>query len=388
MNLTTPQLLLIAPLVGGIGLSLFSRWRRVTAVFGTVFIVVLLLAMRMSENEVWLVLKRPFTLTDESESLFTLLLIGTALLFALSIWIPTKQPFIPLSLATIAPLAAAVMVQPLTFSPLFLLLAIATIAPIAQSVGYAKKAATGYLLIGVLAVPALLLVDWMGTQSLPTFSMTMVWLMLLATAVLAAAFPFIAWVRPLVREMEPLTAVYLFSIGQLGITAVLFSFLHEQAWLLNDPTFIAGLRWGGAMTALLGGLTAIAPHKRSDRWMMGSLLLVNMGVSVWAFTLPVELGWKTAVYIHAGRYVGLLLMAFKLYSFAGFEKFTMVIVAYGGLTLLGLPLTAGFLGQWSSLTAVGSSSGMSWPLFIILFGVGTAVYGFIRHLLNQSQKAS
>lgn len=389
MNLTTPQLLLAAPLVGGIGLSLISRWRRLTAVVGTVFVIILLLAMRISENEVWLVLKRPFSLTAESQSLFTLLLIGTGLLFALSLWIPAKRAFVPLAILAIAPLAAAVMVQPLTFAPLFLLLAIAIIAPIAQGEGVANDAAARYLLIGGLAVPALLIVDWMAARSLPTFSMTIVWLLLLATAVLSAAFPFIGWVRPLVREMEPLTAVYLFSIGQLGTTAVLFAFLREQAWLLNEPTFVAGLRWGGAMTALLAGLTATTRPKSSDKQIIGSLLLVNMGVSVWAFTLPVALGWETAVFMHAGRYVGLLLMGFGLDSRAGSGKLATAMFTYGALSLLGFPLTAGFLGQWHSLTAVGASSGMSWPLLIILVGMGTAVYRFISHLINQSSyKAS
>ena len=382
MSLTTPQLLLIAPIIGGIGLSLISRWRRASAVIGTLFVIALILAMRISENEVLLVLERPFTLTDENYTLFTLMLAGMGLLFALSVWIPTKQAFAPLAIAAITPLAAAVMVQPLTYAPLFLLLAFAALTPIAQTNGYANNAPTRYLLLGVLAVPALLLVDWMGTQSLPTFSMTIVWLMLLTTAVLSAAFPFIGWVRPLVREMEGLTAVYLFSVAQLGITAVLFTFLHEQAWLLDESTFIAGLRWGGSITALLGGLTAIAPksssEKPSPKHMLGSLLLINMGVMAWAFTLPAGLGWETAVSIHTGRFIGLLLAGIGLHlmTTSRLQKLAMGLFAYGGFTLLGLPLTAGFIGQWKVLMVTEAT----WPLFIILLGIGTAVYGFSRHL--------
>jgi len=380
MSLTTPQLLLIAPVLGGIGLSLISRWQRITAVIGTLFVILLMFAMRISENETLLVLQRPFTLTDENHAMFTLMLAGTAVLFALSVWMTTKQSFVPLSLLAIAPIAAAVMVQPLTFSPLFLLLAFAVITPIAQATGYANNAAARYLIIGVLAAPALLLVDWMGSQSLPTFSMTIVWLMLLATAVLSAAFPFIAWVRPLVREMDGLTAVYLFSVAQLGITAVLFRFLREQAWLLNEPTFTAGLYWAGAITVLLGGLTAIASTS-SRKNMIGSLLLVNMGISIWAFTLPVELGWETAVSIHIGRFIGLLLTGIRLYFPARSHKLATGLFAYGGFTLLGLPLTAGFIGQWEVLTAVQTM----WPLVLILLGMGTAVYGFTRHLLNANK---
>ena len=376
MSLTTPQLLLIAPVIGGIGLSLISRWRRLSAVLGTLFVAALIPAMRMSENEMLLVLERPFTLTDENRALFTLMLAGMGLLFALSVWIPAKQAFIPLATIAIAPLAAAVMVQPLTYAALFLLLAFAALTPIAQASGYAHNAATRYLLVGVLAVPALLLVDWMGSQSLPTFSMTIVWLMLLATAVLSAAFPFIGWVRPLVREMDGLTAVYLFSVAQLGITAIVFAFLHEQAWLLNEPTFAAGLRWGGAMTALLGGVTAIAPNS-SPKKMLGSLLLVNMGVMAWAFTLPAGLGWETAVSTHIGRFIGLLLAGIGLQSCVRSHKLAMGLFAYGGFTLLGLPLTAGFMGVWETLTAVDAT----WPLFLMILGTGTAVYGFIRHLL-------
>ena len=383
MSLTTPQLLLIAPVLGGIGLSLISRWRRLTAVSGTVFITLLILAMRISENETLLVLERPFTLTDENHALFTLMLTGTAILFSLSGWMPTKQSFIPLSLIAIAPLAAAVMVQPLTFAPLFLLLAFAVITPIAQATGHTHSAAARYLIIGVLATPALLLIDWMGSQSLPTFSMTIVWLMLLATAVYSAAFPFIAWVRPLVRELDGLTAVYLFSVAQLGITAVLFTFLREQAWVLDEPTFIAGLRWGGAITALLGGLTAIAPAS-SHKNRIGSLLLVNMGVMAWVFTLPVglpiALGMETAVSIHIGRFIGLLLAGIGLHlaTTSRFHKLAIGLFAYGGFTLLGLPSTAGFMGTWQVLTVTQAT----WPLVLILLGMGTAVYGFIRHLLN------
>ncbi len=368
---TTIQLLLIAPLIGGAGLALLSRWQRVTAIGGTLFTLALILAMRISENEAWIMWKRPFALTEEHRTMFTLMLAGTAILFALSSVIETERAFVPLGLLAFSPTAAAITVHSKQFAPLFLLLTFATLAAIAQNDEDADNAAARYLLVGVIAMPALLLVGTMGAGT------TSLWLLLLATAVLSAAFPFIAWVRPLMREMSSLTAVYLFAIGQLGITVVLLSLLQEQSALLNTPIFINELRWGGGITALLGGLTALSPRS-SSKEMLGSLLLVSIGIMAWGFSLPLAL--ETAVWVHIGRFAGLLFATVGLHSatVSHFKKTATGLFAYGGLTLLGFPLTAGFVGQWHILTAIHNG----WPLFLMMVGIGTAVYGFIRHLLR------
>ena len=98
-----------------------------------------------------------------------------------------------------------------------------------------------------------------------------------------------------------------------------------------------------------------------------------MGVMAWGFTLTADLGWETAVSIHIGRFIGLLLAGIGLHlaTTSRFQKLGMGLFAYGGFTLLGLPLTAGFVGVWDGLTAVNAG----WPLFLMVVGMGTAVWG-------------
>lgn len=377
-----PFLLIVGPPAGAAVVWLLGRWPRAAAIAGAVAAVGLGLLLALAGNDVWAVYGRSLALDDGVRAVFQLLLLLVGVLFLLSLRWPIGRDTAPASLAAVSPLAAMVMIRPLSLSAFFLIPAAALLAAAMQSGRPGKIGpAWRYLVMMTLALPLLLLTGWLA-ETPAAFPLGAARVLALAAMILVGGFPFYMWVRPAVRQASPLLLPFLFGGVQLALLLLVFGWLMARPDWQADPGFQSWLRWSGALTVLLGGLLAATAV---DDDLLASLLLLDMGMGLLTLLLPGKMGWETAVMIHLGRVVALLLVGVGRLMWTERSKFRAVLWLYGSLTLLGLPLTAGFGGRWALLNALPGLGGGTPAIVLpglLLLGTACGLWGVGRLALR------
>ncbi len=372
--------MIVGPLAGAVVVWLLGRWPRAAAIAGAVTAAGLGLLLALAGNDVWAVYGRSLALDDGVRAVFYLLLLLVGVLFLLSLRWPMGRDAAPASLAAVSPLAAMVMIRPLSLGAFFLIPTAALLAAAVQSGRPGKIGpAWRYLVMMTLALPLLLLAGWLaGTPA--AFPLGAARVLALAAMIVVGGFPFYMWVRPAARQASPLLLPFLFGGVQLALLLLVFGWLMARPDWQADPGLQNWLRWSGALTVLLGGLLAATAVDDDD--LLASLLLLDMGMGLLTLLLPGKMGWETAVAIHLGRVVALLLVGVGRLLWAGERsKFGAVLWLYGSLTLLGLPLTAGFGGRWALLNALpGLGAGTQAIVLpgLLLLGTACGLWGVGR----------
>ncbi|MCB8946172.1 MAG: hypothetical protein H6658_20705 [Ardenticatenaceae bacterium] len=354
MAIPGPVLLLIGPLLGGLLIVPLRRWQWVTAVSGLLITAVLWLMLRaiplqptaielstrLFAGDTYFLWEQPLLLTEAVQSLLLLLYAVSGGLFLLSGWWPSGHNFVPMALAVLSPLAAALMIRPFTLGAICLLIAIASLVLIIQSERAGTvRPALRFLLIGLLATCLFLLAGWMIGPDQTGLQATASRLLVVAFAMLMAGFPFYIWVIPAAKRTPLLARVFVLSLMPLVVTLFLFHLRQEHPWLLQDAQFALWLRWSGLLTVLVAGLSALTADPRR---LLGALVLLDMGLAL--VGLAVGLGETAVITLHLTRAVSLLLAGI------GLERDNRLLYAYGCASLLGLPLTPGFWGHWPLLS--------------------------------------
>ena len=385
-----PFLLIVGPLAGAAVVWLLGRWPRAAVIAGAVAAAGLGLLLALAGNDVWAVYGRSLALGDGVRAVFQLLLLLVGVLFLLSLRWPIGRDTAPASLAAVSPLAAMVMIRPLALGAFFLIPVAALLAAAVQSGRPGKIGpAWRYLVMMTLALPLLLLTGWLASTP-AAFPLGAARVLALAAMIVVGGFPFYMWVRPAARQASPLLLPFLFGGAQLALLLLVFGWLMARPDWQADPGFQSWLRWSGALTVLLGGLLAATAVDGDD--LLASLLLLDMGMGLLTLLLPGKMGWETAVAIHLGRVVALLLVGVGRLMWAELSKFGAVLWLYGSLTLLGLPLTAGFGGRWALLNALPGLGGET-PAIVLpgllllgtacgLWGIGRRAHG-LTHLTTE-----
>lgn len=377
MPLPAPVLLIAGPLTAAAATLFLSRWRRVTALAGGIFAWWLggvLAAVHPGQTagggqlfggDTLAFYGRSLLLTEDVRALFLFLFAGTGLLCLLSLFYPAGRRFVPGSLAMMSFLAAALMVRPFAFGGPLLLVAAAIGAILIQGDKMGDTYASWrYLIMMLLAVPPLLVAVWMLGRGQAALATQASWLLLISFAILLAGFPFHSWVRPVAAHAPLLVTVLLFGLVQLAVAAFVFGLLGDGSMFQQDTRLVLMLRWSGALTAVMGGLLAAAERDRGR--MLGYLILLDMGVSFLTLAIPGRDGYTLAIAAHWGRFGGLLAAVIGLAQLRRYEAQAqaeppgrarrpipwLALFAYGCFSLVGLPLTPGFIGRWGLLTAV------------------------------------
>lgn len=400
--MSTPLFLLIAPLLIAAVVYLgLRRWPRAAGVCGFLAAVAIALLLSsadlqagaassafISGNELTF-FERTLLLTEGLRRIMLLILAGSSLLFLLSARWSQGPDFVPVAFAALAPLAFAIMVTPLAFGAVALLLVAALLAALVQGQRPGSTLASlRYLILTALAVPALLVAGWMLDSQQLALSAVIWRLFLLGAALLLAGFPFHIWVRPLLNEAYPLTAVFVLAPVQLGTLTFLWRWLQLDSQVLLGAQLGAALGWSGAATALLAAFMAYTA--RDPRRLLGSLVLVDMGATLICFGHGIA-GIEQAWALLLTRYGALLIAAIGLQwsaqqeavdaSLVGAEHLARhplaaALVAYGALSLIGLPLTPGFATRWAAMAVAGSAS-IWWSLPLVL-AVAAGLAGVLR----------
>lgn len=402
MNLSPPYVLLAGPLAIAALLALFRRWPRAASLAGTgcLWLLAALLAASPADQPTAtaapLLFGHPLLLSEALRALFLLLYLGLSLLFLLATFWPQGGWFVPAALATLSPLAAALMIQPFTLAALCLIVAAVFLAVVIQAdrTGSAH-ASLRYLIIMVLVMPLLLVGGWMVERQPLTPLLPAARLLLVGFIILLAGFPFHLWVMPIVTSTRPLHLPFIFGLAQLAIVTFIFQARLVYPWLpANDPIY-TWVRWSALLTALLGGLLAVTATHFSH--LLGSLLLLDMGLALLPLATGGRPGWETALSLHVVRFISLTVAGVGITllpplaeagSFAdsrGLARrapFHLALFIYGCCSLLGLPLTIGFSGRWALLATAlpAGSPTTTWMALLLLIALASGLAGILRAL--------
>jgi formate hydrogenlyase subunit 3/multisubunit Na+/H+ antiporter MnhD subunit len=308
-------------------------------------------------------------------------------------------------------LGAAVMIRHFLFAVLFFWIASIVVVFIIQDESQGpKRGALQYLVMASLPIPPLLITPWLidlqavNPDNLALLRYATV-LLAIGFAILLGVVPFHGWVSALAVDAPPMVAAFVLTVTNAVVLLLMLSLLQSYPWLSEDPQVFGLLRLGGLLMATVGGLLAFA--QRDFSRLLGYAVLSDMGVTLVALGMASSSALTAALLQVAHRSVGLMLTTMGLAvvcrcagddsfaNLAGVAKRLPLSTAglvVGGLSLAGMPLTAGFPSRWviyrllsgyhtpaSGLSQVLVKPGTALALAMLLSGVGVAL-GYLRGL--------
>ena len=388
-------LLLAAPLFFTfISLTVQRRWPLAAAVIAGVAALFLSTQAAVGPgNQAPELFGGALSLTGDAARTLRFLYAGVAILFLLSGRWTQGSEFIPAGLATLSPVAAAMMAQSMPLGVVALLASTAFLTTMIQAGRRdSTLASLRYLTMVTLAVPFFVVAAWMLGSAQPVFTRSVWRLLLVGTALLLAGFPFHIWVRPVVYEAPPLATVFTFTVAPAAVIFLVFNLLQQHPILMQETPFTTWLQWSGTVAALTGGVLALSAASLKSLW--GYLLLVEMGSAiVLASTGPAG---RHATFVGLGlRFAGLLLGAIGVilltpgHNGAGPDParrpwWGWILFTYGALSLVGLPLTAGFPARWAALSSAAVDS--PWLALLLLIAMVAAATGILRWLASATRE--
>lgn len=383
--LTLFLLLAVPLLLSGVTVVL-RRWPRTVGWLGAGGAALLALAVSVAVpagDEAalqWELLGRLLVVDAAAGEILTLLYAASALLLVLAALWPQGRDFVPALLASLAPLTLALMARPFVYGAVSLLVAATILVALIQA-GRAGStlAATRYLAVMVLMLPFFLVAGWiLETEQLILVST--LWRLLLAgSGLLLAGIPFHFWLRPLLEEATPLAVVFVLGLSQLVLVAFAGIVIGGSP-VLAQTDLATGLRILGLATMIAAAMLLLAAREIEQAIAYAVLLDAGMVLAVLGTGAA---GLATALATVLARSVALLMVMVALHLGRVEESgerpwWLLLLLDYGALSLLGLPLTPGFAGRWQAIALVGGQS--PWQALLAVLAVAAAAVGVWRVL--------
>ncbi len=305
---------------------------------------------------------------------------------------PHSQLF-PMGLGLLSLLCGALLIRPLIYAALLVEIAAALSIFALQEEGMPPtRGGLRYLTFVTLALPGLLVTHWLLERYALTPDET--GLLGMAAVLLAVSFalllgvvPFHTWVTAVAGDSMPLAGAFILTVWNGAIWFLLLEFLETYPWLSSHPHFEFTVSTAGLLMVVVGGL--FAPAQRRLGQTMGYGSLIDSGAALLALAMNNELGLTLVILSLLARPFGLILMAaglsgLRARSGGGGDTFdalrgvgrkapwSTVALIFGGLSVAGLPVSAGFAWRWALCRALAPSSPGS-AIFLLLAGVGVMV---------------
>ena len=385
MDTTLPLLLLLLPLIAALAARVLEPRHRLGAAVGllavTALATVVVVAITRPGDPTAVVIGRTLTLTALARGLLLLVYALTGGLFALHWFRPVSRSFVGVALALLSPLAAALLIAPLGLGLALLAVALALAAVALYGRRFAAAgAAWRAFLVGVLGLLPLLWVAWAQAAGQTGAALPLV--LVLSTLLLLASFPFHSGLRGLARWSPPGALALALGPAQIIVVALLFGLLDLTPAARAAAEFQTALRGSALLAALLAAF--LMHRERTWRGVLAGALLLDAGGLTLAALAPGAAGLAVALAALIGRTLSLLLIALGLSWPMGGERraniLRRVLLLYGSLSLLGLPLTPGFAGRWAQVLLLGAAWPWAAVLLVAALGVaGWAVWRVWRH---------
>lgn len=397
------QFLVVGPLLAALLTGLLGRWPRVTAVAGAA-------AAGLLAGWLWQVepsssssfVGRLLLFSEGVQQLFLFLYLGVLPLFLLSTVFPQGRKFVPGSLMALALFALALLIRPFMLGSLFLVAGLLITAVVVQgdNAGHIQGALR-YVAQAVIALPFLLVASWVIESEATGISATFSTVLILSSFILLASFPFHVWATSLLNEVSPLVWAFVFGLVQLiGVNFIYLLLTAQPAFALEAQ--LSQLVLVSVCLTLLVAILLLATAVTIRRFVAG-ILLIDLASVVATLPLLPELGWATAVTLHVGRFIALIMVAvgFLLLQRANFGSdwlpnqaeseaatpkgsgwqtpLTLLFFIFGCLSLLGVPLTVGFGGRsqiFIALVSLSEQTAVAWwaaCLLALAIGMGLLI---------------
>lgn len=390
-------LLIIAlPLLAAVPALLLRRLRvfEIPIAVGVCAFIILLLALptvdgstvfsiggyQIELNAPLTVLGRTLRVREMDRYALILMFAAAGLLFPLSVRSNQGWTFVPLGLAMLSALGAALLIRPFVFSALALEVAASLAAMMIQvereeaheKHRVATLGAMRFLTAVTLALPAFLGAAFvigeaanLSGDAVAAAQAPALGLLLIGFALLLGALPIFTWLHPVSRDAPPLVTAFLSTVYLGAVTFLLLSFRQEYEWFRAGTTLQGAASLGAALMLGFGALTAWA--QRSFGRVMASGLAIEVGlvlmmlaqsnvVSVEAIALLT--GARIASYGLFALGLSLLRQEFGRDDFQSLTgagrrlPWAPLAIGAGGLSMIGLPGTIGFVGRWMAARAM------------------------------------
>jgi formate hydrogenlyase subunit 3/multisubunit Na+/H+ antiporter MnhD subunit len=377
------------------------------------------LGWRVALGEPMMVLGREFALEPAGGLTLGFIYLIAAISFLFAWRISQGRLLFPLGLIILSLFGAAVTIRLFLFAVLFLW--IASIVAVFLIQGDRQSPSTGlrtgpgrgalrYLVMVSLATPPLLVTPWLidlqavNPDNLALLRYAAV-LLTIGFAILLAVVPFHGWVSAVAADAPPVVTAFVLTATNAVVLLLMLNLLQSYSWLSEDPQVFGLLRLGGLLMAAVGGLLAFA--QRDFGRLLGYAVLSDMGCTLVALSAASSTALTAALLQVAHRSVGLMLAAMGLAVVrhrAGSDSFanpstgpssssggtsghrlagvvrrlplSTAGLVLGGLSLAGMPLTAGFPSRWAIYRLLPVPD---LALAVLLSGAGVA-FGYLRGL--------
>ncbi|MFN2189168.1 MAG: hypothetical protein ACK2T3_10415, partial [Candidatus Promineifilaceae bacterium] len=401
----SPFYLVIAPLLLSFVAYAIRRWMRLTALVG-VGVLILLSAILSAidlnvvsagggsglvQGNSWILLGREVALNEAVKTILLFLYASFGMIFLFSIAQPQEAGFVPLSLAVLSPLSAVLMVRPEVFGAILLLIAAGILTIIIQGRRPGSTlAAFRYFSMIAIAAPMLLIAGWITETEQTPLVGSLITLYMVAFAILLIGFPFQIWVAPLMSRAKSLVPSVVLGLAQIVTIAFCLILLQESPAIRASAQFWRVLQASGSILLILAILFCLS--SKSFGRLLGYLVLINIAIVVVSFsylnrTTPelvmIQLIARVPGLLLAGmgygmlRYqlgsgIGVLDISESANRLAWKTPVSLAMFIYGGLILLGLPLTIGFPGRWMAIEIASKDSVWTAALIVLAVAAGTA----------------
>jgi formate hydrogenlyase subunit 3/multisubunit Na+/H+ antiporter MnhD subunit len=351
-------------------------------------------------------LGRELVLKQADRLAMAFLFLSAAGVFFLAWRFAQRSLLFPMGLALLGLLSGALLIRPLIYAVLLIEIAAALAVFALQTEGrLPTRGGLRYLTFTTLALPGLLVTHWLLERYAVTPDET--GLLGTATALLAVSFalllgvaPFHSWVTAMFEENSvPLAGAFVLTIGNGAVWFLLLDFLETYPWLSGHPHFGSLISAAGLLMVIGGALLAAAQHRLGA--LLGYAALGDTGATLIALGLNSRVGLTLALLSLALRSFGLILLAGGLSGLRaqnggsddldtlrgiGWKApWSTAALLFGGLSIAGLPVSAGFAGRWALCRVLVSSQPIT-ALFLVLAGAGVmaGVWRTLSILLTHS----
>ncbi len=294
----------------------------------------------------------------------------SALIFlAAGLW-PQGRFFLPAGVAALGLLAAALFVRPFLYAAIFVQLAAAlTVFMLADERHPVTAGPLRFLVYTSLGVPFVLFAAWLIDASVaapedPTLLPRAALLLGGGLAFFLAIFPFHSWLPILTSYSPPLATTFIIAVMRAPVIFLLLRLLETYPWLRQNPLVFPALSGAGVLMVIVGALFVFGQQNWGRS--VGYALLIEIGATLLAVGLGTRAGLGAMLAVFALRGLSLLVWATAIdqlrrvaasgeADFASLRgvgwryPFAVTAAAMGILSLMGLPLMAGFPAKWALL---------------------------------------
>jgi len=407
--MSAPFIWILLPGLVAFALIFLSRYRAISlvaAIATALILAVLAWGLKVGEvmsfgpwafkiQEQLAVAGRSFVITNPDRPQIALLYSALAFWYIGALVISTPPSFIPLGLANVAVLIAALAVQPILYAALLIevaiLLSVLMLTPMGEPV---NRGVLRFLTYQTLGVPFILLAGWMLSGIEPETVSTQD--IVRAAIFLGFGFAFHLGIFPLHSWMPMLTEtahpyVTTFVISTLFSVGILFpvGFMQRYPLLYESINLLEILRILGIMMVVVGGVWAA--FQRHLGRMLGFALILETGRTFLAIGLPGGAHMLLALFLPRILALGVWALSLSFLKAHSEDLRFHVVQGFGrrypvvgtGLILahfclVGIPILGGFpvyLILWEQLTAYGS-----WISLGAILGSAGLMVGGLRSL--------